>query len=60
MATKKLSREQLQKALDKINSIYSDFQTELARLKAERIQIIDRINKKADDKKIQEILRSIK
>lgn len=60
MATKMISQQQLQAALKKIDKIYSEFQTELAHLKADRLKIIEKINKKADDKKIQEILKKIK
>lgn len=57
---KKISKKQLQAALAKIDEIYAEFRRDLAILKKERRQIIDRINKKADDKKIQEILKRIK
>jgi len=60
MATKGITQQQLNDALAKIDSIYAEFQKKLAVLKADRIQIIDRINRKNDDKKIQEILKRIK
>ncbi len=60
MATKALSQQQLQAALKKIDNIYREFEYELALLKAERIKIIDRLNRKSDDKKIQAILKKIK
>lgn len=60
MATKVLSQQQLQAALKKIDLIYSEFEQELALLKAERIKLIDRLNRQSDDKKIQAILKKIK
>lgn len=59
-AKKQLSQADLKSALEKINALHVNFQKELAALKAARIKIIDRINKKADDKKIQEIIQKIK
>lgn len=60
MPAKALSQQQLQTALKKIDAIYSEFQQELARLKVERLKIIERIDRKSDDKKIQAILKNIK
>lgn len=59
-AKKQLSQADLKSALEKINALHANFQKELAALKAARIKIIDRINKKSDDKKIQEIIQKIK
>ncbi|MFA5020748.1 MAG: hypothetical protein WC517_01660 [Patescibacteria group bacterium] len=58
--TKHLTQAEIKTALIKIDTIVAEFRQELARLKKERIQIIDKINRKADDKKIQEILKRIK
>lgn len=60
MAKQVPSQQQLSIALKKIDNILNDFHKELARLKAERIKIIEKINKKSDDKRIQEILKKIR
>lgn len=60
MAAQFPSQKQLKTAMDQIDSIYSDFQKELARLKKEKVQIIEQLNKHADDKRIQEILKKIR
>lgn len=51
---------QYKKFFEKLEAIRQDFYQELARLKAERMDIIRKINRKADDKKIQAILKNIK
>ena len=58
--TRQLTQAEIKTALVKIDNIIAEFQQELARLKTERIKIIDTINKKFDDKKIQAILKRIK
>jgi len=62
MAT--LTNAQLKKAFQekiaKIDRLYDDFKSEMARLKAERKKIIDGLSKNKDDERIKEILRSIK
>lgn len=60
MAAQFPSQKQLETAMEQIDSIYGEFQKELARLKKEKIQIIDQLNKHADDKRIQEILKKIR
>ena len=55
-----LDQEQLEIALKKIDSIYEEFKKELAILRSERIDIVKKINKKSEDKKIQEILKKIR
>ena len=54
------NQQKLEIALKKINSIYEEFKKELAILKAERMEIVKKINKKSEDKKIQEILKKIR
>lgn len=52
--------EQYKKFFEKLEAIRQNFYEELARLKAERMDIIRKINREADDKKIQAILKNIK
>lgn len=49
-----------QEKIAKIDKLYAEFKSEMARLKKERRKILDNLSKSKDDEKIKQILRNIK
>ena len=60
MATAQQARQKWRAALIKIDGMILEYKKEMSRLRKERLKIIETIEKKADDQKIQDILKKIR